>query len=801
MNEIIVTSPVFTESIKSFLHSGGSENQTTHTFIVGQNTICDILIVGGGGAGGDAAGGGGGAGGVVYTINQILKAGVYTIGVGKGGEGNRTNNKQDGKDSYIQFNNTDVTMNMNGVKQNLRGYGGGGGGTFTVNNYFNLDTLNILNGRNGGSGGGCSEDGRSSETTDLRYIIKTGINTQGNTFWNGITYIPGGKTGRKNIAGVDQYQGAGGGGIGEVNSDYRSGSDGISINISGSNVIYAAGGGAGQDIIRCSTCNIYGIGGSKISGRNSIGGSGYILGTNTSPTAGVNGTGSGGGGGGSIGANGGSGIVIIKFKSIVNASISEGNPITHKILNFVYDNNLLKYDFSPYNTEATWKAYAATIPNFTYSLDSFLTSFDSDAVWAANNAIGWFQMTLPSTHNFLTITHGLGVQGTGDVRLLINGVLKSTATPSNRLITYSQVYNAGDILRVEEEFSTMTANIIIELTNTNNNTYNISIQPGTKLQINNRNVEYLKGNYIVDVGPINSSITTNYTYLINGQNIVKYDLSGSSIEIKYSEDKDCSGNWNIWSDCSANTGIRSRTYRILNDAKTGGVPCPSQLLESDNCNVDCSGNWNTWTDCSANTGTRSRTYRIIYDTKNNGLACPSQLLESDNCNIDCSGNWNTWSDCSANTGTRSRTYRIIYDTKNNGLACPSQLLESDNCNIDCSGNWTAWSDCSANTGTMSRKYTIFNQHKNNGLACPSQLLESNNCNVDCSGNWSDWSACTADTVTSTRTYRIINLAKNNGVPCPSQLLESKKCETKNILSVIVNFFKLILSFILNLFKI
>lgn len=100
----------------------------------------------------------------------------------------------------------------------------------------------------------------------------------------------------------------------------------------------------------------------------------------------------------------------------------------------------------------------------------------------------------------------------------------------------------------------MTANIIIELTNTNNDTYNIYIQPGTKLQINNRNVDYLKGDYIVNVCPKNSSIITKHTEFINGQNILKYDLLESSIEIKYSVDIDCSGNWSNWSVCSANTG-------------------------------------------------------------------------------------------------------------------------------------------------------------------------------------------------------------------------------------------------------
>jgi hypothetical protein len=92
-------------------------------------------------------------------------------------------------------------------------------------------------------------------------------------------------------------------------------------------------------------------------------------------------------------------------------AIPEGNPITHKTLNFAYDNKLLKYDFTNYNTQATWLAYAATIPTFTYSLNYILDPFDPDAVFTSGTTIGWVQMTLPSTHNFLTITYGLGGGG------------------------------------------------------------------------------------------------------------------------------------------------------------------------------------------------------------------------------------------------------------------------------------------------------------------------------------------------------------------------------------------------------
>ena len=66
-NEPVITSPSFTESIRTFTHSGGVEAQTTHTITIGQNTICDILIVGGGGGGSAGHGGGGGAGQLILN--------------------------------------------------------------------------------------------------------------------------------------------------------------------------------------------------------------------------------------------------------------------------------------------------------------------------------------------------------------------------------------------------------------------------------------------------------------------------------------------------------------------------------------------------------------------------------------------------------------------------------------------------------------------------------------------------------------------------------------------------------------
>jgi hypothetical protein len=175
----------------------------------------------------------------------------------------------------------------------------------------------------------------------------------------------------------------------------------------------------------------------------------------------------------------------------------------------VVDLNQLRYDFTPYNTEATWKSYAATIPNFTYSLDSFLTSFDPDAVWTGYSVVGWVQMTLPSGYNFLTITYGLGTWTSGAdniVRLLINGVQKSSATLNDRTKTYSQAYNVGDVVRIEETFSTMNANFIFQFTNIYPYQYTLNFPVPTTADINNNSNIVLRGAYDIALSTSNAII-------------------------------------------------------------------------------------------------------------------------------------------------------------------------------------------------------------------------------------------------------------------------------------------------------
>ena len=301
-----------------FKHDGSNSNQTLHTIKINTPVTADILIIGGGGAGGNSMGGGGGAGGVVYTVNQTLSAGTYTIGVGKGGIGLPLTNlgqgsvgvHQDGKDSFIKNSNGSyVNMNMGGTSYNLRGFGGGGGAV-----YYNRA---LVHGRSGGSGGGSSEGNRSTDQ------YNGGTALQPDTFWNGSSYVKGGSNGNGNITTDGNFGCGGGGGAGQINYNgiQINGKTGVLLDITGVGQYYAAGGGGGQYNGNHSynpSLN-YGLGG------NGIGGDGRIWDWNIykrDTTSGLHGTGSGGGGGAYVqnpdnpAGSGGSGVVIIRIKDV-----------------------------------------------------------------------------------------------------------------------------------------------------------------------------------------------------------------------------------------------------------------------------------------------------------------------------------------------------------------------------------------------------------------------------------------------------------------------------------------------------
>ena len=266
----------------------------TYTFTANNQIKAWILAVGGGGAGGygvaastsKGEGGGGGGGGFVETNGISLAAGTYTIGVGVGGVCAMvaTATATPAGDSYVMFGGAYVKL---GGDSELVAKGGGTGAAAASGA-----------GLPGGSGGGGSLNG--SETGG-------GGATSGQGYAGGKGLYYGG--------------GGGGGGAGGIGTDTPAnnkkggaGGAGRESLITGEAVIYAGGGGGGTS----GSAATRGVGGA---GGGGMGGSTTSA---TVATAGTDGLGGGGGGGGSggatasnrRGANGGSGIVIIRVTKI-----------------------------------------------------------------------------------------------------------------------------------------------------------------------------------------------------------------------------------------------------------------------------------------------------------------------------------------------------------------------------------------------------------------------------------------------------------------------------------------------------
>lgn len=237
----------------------------------------DILTYAGGGAGGSQhGGGGGGAGGYVYSANQTLNPGTYTIVVGGGG-------------SYASRDNGSNSR-FGALAEAI---GGGAGATEGQD-----ASVRARVGGSGGGGGGTYPAGQMAGAA--------GTSGQGNSGGSGVQ--------------VSNYSGgAGGGGAGSAGSNNSgAGNGGAGLNtwstwapiiaLGTSGYILGGGGGGG-----------YGVSGTPRGIGSAGGGNGAIDGEGQA-SAGVEGTGSGGGGssgtgnnGTRVGNSGGSGRVILRY--------------------------------------------------------------------------------------------------------------------------------------------------------------------------------------------------------------------------------------------------------------------------------------------------------------------------------------------------------------------------------------------------------------------------------------------------------------------------------------------------------
>jgi len=286
-------------------------------------SVVDYLVVAGGGAGGAYGAGGGGAGGFressgtdtgCYSVSPLaacvsgitVTATTYPITVGGGGAGA----------AHVCGSNV-KSPGSNSVFSTITSTGGGGGGTgggnpsCTGNNPVN----NNQSGDYGGSGGGVFDN-----RTNCAY--KGVGNTppvsppQGNPGGRGVDFPPSGGGGGGGAGGAGANATTPGSGPSPSNKGGNGGA-GVTTSITGSSLLYSAGGGGG---IRPGGSG-GGDGGSRPSPRQGGSGAPHPSPDTSGATgqSGVANTGGGGGGGSNnvctpAGGSGGKGVVVIRYK-------------------------------------------------------------------------------------------------------------------------------------------------------------------------------------------------------------------------------------------------------------------------------------------------------------------------------------------------------------------------------------------------------------------------------------------------------------------------------------------------------
>ena len=245
------------------------------TFTPTQNITADYLVIAGGGGGGGASGGGGagglrstvgatGGGGSLESALSLTANTAYTVTVGAGGIGSTSGASPSGGNG------------SNSVFSTITSTGGGGGGEY--------DQPGATGGSGGGGGWGDFSEVGGSRTSSPVQGYAGGNNS------------PGGTTG-----GAGGGGGAGAAGSNASGTTGGAGGTGVAVSITGSSVTYAGGGGGWGS----STAGSAGSGGGG-AGNNGTG--------STIGTAGTANTGGGAGSGyGRPAANGGSGLVIIRY--------------------------------------------------------------------------------------------------------------------------------------------------------------------------------------------------------------------------------------------------------------------------------------------------------------------------------------------------------------------------------------------------------------------------------------------------------------------------------------------------------
>jgi hypothetical protein len=259
-------------------------------------------------------------------------------------------------------------------------------------------------------------------------------------------------------------------------------------------------------------------------------------------------------------------------ETIVNAAIPEGNPVTHKTLNFAYD--LTKYAeylaqqktgvggwrIVRFLSANTGRWYQGNYINTsTFTIPTIGTPYNYTNEWAVS--FGTFDEMFFATFDMTYWLQCLKTSVLGDYADVARPVIKSSernyahsvkwfnravttvnqedpwisindhlTTPA--LMLYGENNNSTNFQTLLNAYGGMCVLVRDSTSSTtipNPNQYTLSVQSGTSIQVNNGAAQYLSGNYTISVGATQSSVLGQ-----SGQTDPYPLTNGSNIAIRYS---------------------------------------------------------------------------------------------------------------------------------------------------------------------------------------------------------------------------------------------------------------------------
>ncbi|KAL3886512.1 hypothetical protein ACJMK2_026497, partial [Sinanodonta woodiana] len=154
--------------------------------------------------------------------------------------------------------------------------------------------------------------------------------------------------------------------------------------------------------------------------------------------------------------------------------------------------------------------------------------------------------------------------------------------------------------------------------------------------------------------------------------------------------------WESWSQCSCDTGTRTRDRECNNPAPaSGGSECVGIRSEQSSCADQCPvdgnwGTWGTWSACMCTNGTHNRTRECNNPLPTRGgHDCLGDQYELESCADQCPGpgvwtEWTQWSACSTSCGSGFRyiaRFCINPNTEKEKHDCLGRAVESQSCQI------------------------------------------------------------------------------------------------------------------------